>query len=118
MTKYCKLCEHWSKGKGTLEYEEWLANHQCGINHTESSGAMESAGAKAIFHRSVDNYGLRYTEYIGDGDTGSYPAVVESKPYGDIVPVKLECVGHVQKMLGTRLRNLRSDYKGKMLSDG
>ena len=94
-----------------------IANHHA-INHTSSSGAMESAGAVAIFHRSVDSYGLRYATYIGDGDTGSYPAVVESKPYADTVPGKLECVGHVQKRLGTRLRNLRIEYKGKVLSDG
>ena len=28
MTKYCKLCEYWSRAKCTAEYEEWLANHQ------------------------------------------------------------------------------------------
>ena len=35
-----------------------------------------------------------------------------------MIPVKLECVGHVQKRLGTRLRKLRTDYKGKKLDDG
>ena len=31
---------------------------------------------------------------------------------------KGECVGHVQKRLGTRLRNLRKKLKGTKLSDG
>ena len=37
-----------------------------------------------------------------------------SDPYKEhgVVPVKLECVGHVQKRLGTRLRNLVKAHKG------
>ena len=34
------------------------------------------------------------------------------------MPKKLECVGHVQKRLGTRLCRLRTNLKGKVLSDG
>ena len=52
---------------------------------------------------------------MGDGDTSSFSEVVTSQPYkehGDIIPVKLECVGHVQKRLGTRLRNLVKQHKG------
>ena len=48
----------------------------------------------------------------------SFEKVVEAKPYGDILPVKLECVGHVQKRLGIRLRQPREDCKGKKLGDG
>ena len=55
-----------------------------------------------------------YSHYIGDGDTSSYSEVVKSKPYEQygVSPVKLECVGHVQKRLGTRLRELRKSYRG------
>ena len=31
---------------------------------------------------------------------------------------KYECVGHVQKRMGSRLRNLRKSLKGQVLSDG
>ena len=31
---------------------------------------------------------------------------------------KLECVGHIQERLGTRLRTLRKNVKDKILSDG
>ena len=31
--------------------------------------------------------------------------------------VKIECVGHVQKRMGTRLRNLKKGMKGRVLSD-
>ena len=93
--------------------------HVCKINHIESSGRMESAGAVAFFHESTTKYGLRYANYIGDGDTESFKKVLDSKPYGDsLIPKKLECVGHVQKRLGTRLRKLRTNLKGKLLPDG
>ena len=45
-----------------------------------------------------------YTDYIiGDGDTTSFKEVQASKPYGDLLIQKLECVGHVQKRLGTTI---------------
>ncbi|XP_065680580.1 uncharacterized protein LOC136094527 [Hydra vulgaris] len=119
MSKFCKSCAVWKKKKNSLEYEHWKANHRCDINHSKSSGAMESAGAIEIFHSSVEKYGLRYAHYIGDGDTASFNDVVQSKPYGDeLIPIKWECIGHIQKRLGARLRNKRKELKGKLLSDG
>ena len=43
--------------------------------------------------------------------------VCDSKPYGEKNIEKLECVGHVQKRVGTRLRNLKKQTK-EALSDG
>ena len=44
---------------------------------------------------------------------------MQSKPYGETFIInKLECVGHIQKCLGCRLRTLQQAYKGKKLSDG
>ena len=44
---------------------------------------------------------------------------MESKPYGvDCVSNKLECVRHVQKRVGSRLRKLKSSKKGVKVSDG
>lgn len=41
------------------------------------------------------------------------------KPYGNNVNIaKLECVGHVQKRMGSRLRRLKTSLKGSNLSDG
>ncbi|GFS78633.1 hypothetical protein TNCV_3148301 [Trichonephila clavipes] len=39
------------------------------------------------------------------------------QPYGDIGIGKLECVGYVEKWMGTRLRALKLKMKGKKLSD-
>ena len=48
----------------------------------------------------------------------SYKKVVDAKLWGDFTPQKLECIGHVQRRLGTRLRKLRNEKKYKILSDG
>ena len=75
-------------------------------------------GALKMFKRSEGKYDLRYTTFIGDGDSSSYSTVVAAKPYGDDVVInKGECIGHVQKRVGTRLRNLKKIYK-EVLSDG
>ena len=75
---------------------------------------MEGVGAVAIFKRLVEKNNLIYSEYIGDGNTSSFTEVAHSQPYKNfgIEPVKLECVGHTQKRLGTRLRNLVKSRKG------
>ena len=51
-------------------------------------------------------------------DTTSFNQVQSSKPYGDVPITKLECIGHIQKRVGTRCRNLRLSYKKQKLSDG
>ena len=114
LSKTCKGCQMWAKRKGTHEYDRWKAEHICNLNHTKSSGSMESIGAVTMFKRSIEKNNLVYHEYLGDGDTSSYKDVIDADPYKDIniMPVKLECIGHVQKRLGTRLRNLVKSYKG------
>ena len=61
--------------------------------------------------------GLRYTQYLGDGDSSSFKKVKEMNPYEDVDIEKLECVGHVQKRVGSRFRKLVQAHKGKKLSD-
>ncbi|CAB3994951.1 Hypothetical predicted protein, partial [Paramuricea clavata] len=80
---------------------------------------METAGALTIFERSCATKGLKYKDMLGDGDSSTYSAILESKPHGeDCIPSKLECIGHVQKRVGSRLRRLKSSNKGRKLSDG
>lgn len=83
-----------------------------------NSGEMETAAAVNIFHRSQEKYGVRYTRFLGDGDSKAYKAVCESKPYGNIQVEKLECVGHVQKRMGTQMRKLKQKLGKTPLSDG
>ena len=115
----CQACEKWQKKQNHPKYQQWKANHHCKINHTGSANSMEMAGALRMFERSYVSRGLRYTDMLGDGDSSTYNSIVESKPYGDdCVPNKLECIGHVQKRVGSRLRRLKNSKKGVKLSDG
>ncbi|GFV90728.1 uncharacterized protein TNCV_2224441 [Trichonephila clavipes] len=77
---------------------------ECSANYFGNSGGMEVEGALRIFNRSEVLHNLRYTQYLGDGDSKAYKAVLESKPYKDVNIEKLECVGHVEKRMGGRNR--------------
>ncbi|GFV62956.1 uncharacterized protein TNCV_4410201 [Trichonephila clavipes] len=62
---------------------------------------MEVDGMLRIFNRSEKLHNLKYSNYIGDGDTKTFNALSENKPYGDDHLIqKIECVGHVQKRMG------------------
>ena len=71
---------------------------------------MECVGAKRVFGRSIKKHNIRYIEYLGDGDSKNFSVVKDTYP--DLEVKKLECVGHYQKRLGTRLRNLKKKEKG------
>ena len=64
---------------------------------------MECAGAIEAFKRSIPYLNLKYTGYLGDGDSKSFQQVVNSVPYKNTTTKKLECVGHIQKQMGSRL---------------
>ena len=112
-SKNCHTCSSYNARlrKGELEedrYEEWLTEHKphCHKNFDQSSGAMELEGAKLMWKRSIEKYKMRYTVFIGDGDTNTYDGLCQSKPYDDIKIEKIECINHVNKRMGTDLRNL------------
>ncbi|XP_071653036.1 uncharacterized protein [Temnothorax longispinosus] len=118
---YCKQCEYWKSKLNTLEFEEWSETHaeECSANHKGSAGKMEVDAAIEIFKRSEELYNVKYSAYVGDGDCKTFKGICESHPYGDdFIIIKKECVGHVQKRMGARLRKLRKDKrlggKGKL----
>ena len=78
---------------------------------------MESSGIVECFMTSERKRKLRYTHYIGDGDSKTHSEIVNNDPYNGLTVEKLECVGHVQKRVGARLRKLKNTDKAK-LSDG
>lgn len=110
LSKYCKTC-----GSGTEKQD----GHYCHKNYTGPSGGMEVAGVLRIFNRSVANRGVRYTQYLGDGDSKAFDRVCAEQPYGPNVTIsKLECIGHVQKRMGSRLRRLLKEKSKIVLEDG
>ena len=67
---------------------------------------------KRIFERSEEKNKLRYTEYYGDGDSKGFTQVESTYKDKGVNIVKKECVGHVQKRVGTALRKLKKQKKG------
>ncbi len=82
---------------------------------------MESPAAVEISSRSIETRNLKYTTYVGDGDSNSFgkvKAAIQQK-YGDRYPiVKEDCVGRIQKRMDTALRSYKEGKKGMKLSDG
>lgn len=109
LTKYCRC-----KGRLNNEY-----NADCIANYSGVSAGMEVSGVLDIFQESQPKYNVWYQYYLGDGDSTSYPAVVEAEPYGpNFVIEKLECCGHIQKRMGSHLRKLKSKFGKTKISDG
>ena len=113
-SSYCQACRNWASKQGTPEFEEWSENHvdDCTANHTGSAGKMEMDGVQEMFLRSENLLGVKYQNYIGDGDTKTFKSILDLNPYADCPVSKKECVGHVQKRMGSRLRKLKKDTKG------
>ena len=114
LSRTCKQCQlHSHLDKEGTEYQTWKANHtQCSANFRGSAPAMEPEGALRMFKRSEMLHKLRYTELYGDGDSKSYSQVKDVYKEQDIEVVKQECIGHVQKRVGTALRNLKKETPG------
>jgi len=108
-TKKCKSCSFWENKKDSPNYQNWKETHVCQINHHGSASSMETNGTVDMFKRSIEKRNLRYTTFIGDGDSSSYPTVVELDPYNGTGIEKGECIGHVQKRVGTNLRKIRKE---------
>ncbi|GFW83517.1 uncharacterized protein TNCV_4590181 [Trichonephila clavipes] len=98
MTQYCKMCELNVKRE-----------HVCS-NYNGPSENMEAVGAFRIFERSLIKRDLQYTEYYGDGDSKGFLQVKDI--YGENSVTKLECIGHIQKRVGSHLRKLKKNTKG------
>lgn len=121
--KYCFECK--SRGhmdKSSEKYITWFESHKekCAVNHTGSAESMEKEATIEMFSRSVSTRKLKYTTYVGDGDSSSYTKVSQAMEslYGDDYQVvKDDCIGHIQKRMGSNLRTYKKNTKGK-LKDG
>ena len=67
------------------------------------------------FRKCEEQHGLRYIEFIGDGDSSVYPSLISNIPWGYAIK-KLECANHAVKCYRSALENLvhnNPTYKGK-----
>lgn len=57
-------------------------------------------------------FGVKYSNYIGDGDSATFKAILDLKPYGDeLTVVKSECIGHVKKRMHNHLQKVKKEKK-------
>lgn len=112
LSSKCRACEsRRNLSTSSREYLEWKADHtNCHANHAGTAGAMEAVGLYRMFERSEATRQLKYVEFYGDGDSKSHAAVKDM--YGKDSVQKLECIGHVQKRVGCRLRKLKKTTRG------
>ena len=112
MVRYCKICStnELIKQSDPVKYQNVKVSHKCRTNFEGSAPNMETIGAKRVFERSIHKNSLRYSEFVGDGDSKGFSTV--EKIYQGIQVKKLECIGHVQKRVENRLRKLKKTVKG------
>lgn len=113
-SSYCQASTYWKNKKGTEKYNEWFEEHEeeCLKNHEASAGKMEVASIIEMFLASEEKFGVKYENYIGDGDSKTFKAILDVNPYGeDFTVIKNECISHVAKRMGTRLRNVKKEHK-------
>ena len=103
MSRFCQVC-------ATDKDKTQVTTHNCLMNHDGSAPKMEQSGIIRMFERSVSKNNLYYAEYYGDGDTKSFSAVKNIYPEKTVL--KKECLGHVQKRVGKRIRALKKIVPG------
>ena len=114
MPQVCQRCQRRKDSDNQTEHLVWKAEHKdkCKANYFGSSASMETVGVKKIFSRSQERYKLQYTEYFGHGDSKGFSEVQDVYTKENVEVVKKECVGHVQKRVGSALRKLKKENKG------
>lgn len=107
---FCLTCAKTKKQLSKGEFESWYEQHKdvCKSNHNGSAGKMEVDGIFEMFQRSPELHDVYYGEYIGDGDSKTFPNLLQKQPYGEnFIIHKLECILHVGKRMFKRLRDLK-----------
>ncbi|KAJ3643704.1 hypothetical protein Zmor_026400 [Zophobas morio] len=59
------------------------------------------------FKQSIPMYGVKYTRFIGDGDSSVLDHLRKARPYGlDTVLQKLECANHICRNFNNKIKEL------------
>lgn len=110
LSNFCLGCKNGPK-PDSEGYSKWKESHQCHINTESKAGQMEVEAGLILFERSLQKHNMRYTTILCDGDSRTFNAIQEAEVYGFVEVVKEDCVNHVQKRMGTALRNLVQKHK-------
>ena len=114
-SKYYKDCMQIKKKRSLSKCI--MVKLACKFNCVGTTGGIKTEVAKSVLTRSIDKHGLRYVEYLRDGNSKRYINI--KNLYVGIEIKRLECVGHYQKRVGTRLCNLNKkvekfDFRGRL----
>ena len=112
--KNCKICQSWEGREDSGEYEEFISAHELNFdtNHHRPAGSVDDDELIKCLKVTEKNRKLRYINYLGNGDSKSFLEISKLDIYPQKQVKKLECVGHIQKRLGSRMRKLKSTKKG------
>ena len=103
-TKSCRFCTNATKnGKESKQ-------HNCRLNHTASSKAMEPMAAVHLFTESMKSH-VKLSVYVGDEDSTTAAHIKEKVPYS---VEKWTDIVHAKRSLTTRLYNL--SQRGKFIN--
>ena len=89
--KYCAAC---TQG---ISQEK----HKCYKNWDESSSQMETDIIVEGFVKAEATHGVRYTKFVGDGDSSVYPTLLNKVPVWGRDIKKLESANHACKCYRT-----------------
>ena len=117
-SKYCVECSLVGSKLSGDDQVQWQELHKdsCDINHTGSSGSMETEAAKIMWARSLDLFDAKYTSILGDGDAAVLSGLNILQPYGPDAPIeKHECINHMGKRMFKGLEKIvkESAKRGK-----
>ena len=107
--KYCGVCTQAERAGKEPQV------HECHKNWDGPSSSMETDILIEGF-KQAERHGLRYIEFIGDGDSSVYPTLLSQVPVWGHAIRKIECANHAIKCYRSALENLVKDkpqYKGK-----
>ena len=115
---HCHECaSHSNDDINSEQYIKWSNDPKknCLVNHVGTSDRMETARVLDIFLKSIKKHNLKYTTFVGDGDSGCFAHVKEKllEVFGKRYIIKKEqCQGYIYKRIGTALREYKRKKKG------
>lgn len=96
---FCFLCAR-SKSEGKP-----APPHTCYKNYTGPATGMEQSIIVEGFNKSLEQHGLLYLNYLGDGDSSVFARIQEQVSYGRYVQ-KIECSNHITRAFSDGLHKL------------
>ncbi|GFY14283.1 uncharacterized protein TNCV_3614711 [Trichonephila clavipes] len=95
---------------GTWQRRGYTSMNGCVAAISVDTGKVLDIEVMSSYCPTYKNCRLQYTQYYGDGDSKVFMSVKET--YGINRVTKFECIGHVQKRVGSHLRKLKTKTKG------